>query len=115
MTPEQAARRSKALDDLAELDGKYLLTSDHPAVPSTSTKDVHAVAKHYDLLKHAPVAELLRALVRQRDALQLPQRTFTEEQRAAIAVILEDIAENGLPCPRSLDVALDAIQCTISD
>lgn len=39
-------------------------------------------------------------------------RSWNEDQRDAVARVLEDIAANGLPGPRDLDVALDAIQST---
>lgn len=38
---------------------------------------------------------------------------FTEEQRDEIARILETVAKDGLPGPRDLDVALDAIEGTL--
>ncbi|AGS80937.1 hypothetical protein [Caulobacter phage Cr30] len=38
---------------------------------------------------------------------------LTDEQREEIARILEIIAEEGLPNPRDLDVALDAIECAL--
>jgi hypothetical protein len=38
---------------------------------------------------------------------------LTEESRQAIADILEVIAKDGLPGPRDLDVALDAIESSI--
>lgn len=40
---------------------------------------------------------------------------WTEEQREEVARILEMIAEEGLPHPRNLDAALDAISCTTFD
>jgi hypothetical protein len=40
---------------------------------------------------------------------------WTEEQREEVARILEMIAEEGLPHPRHLDAALDAISCTTFD
>ena len=40
---------------------------------------------------------------------------FTEEEREEIARILEIVARDGLPEPRDLDVALDAIQSALSD
>ena len=39
---------------------------------------------------------------------------FTEAQRDAIAKILETVARDGLPGPRDLDVALDAIQSELA-
>lgn len=39
---------------------------------------------------------------------------MTDEQREEIAAILEQIAANGLPGPRDLDVALDAIEATLT-
>lgn len=36
--------------------------------------------------------------------------TFTPEEREEIAEILKRIAEDGLPGPRDLDVAIDAIE-----
>lgn len=42
-------------------------------------------------------------------------RELTGELRDHIAGILETIARDGLPGPRDLDVALDAIGCAISD
>ena len=41
--------------------------------------------------------------------------TETDGIRAKIAQILETIAHDGLPGPRDLDVALDAITCTFRD
>lgn len=38
---------------------------------------------------------------------------MTDAQRAAIAGILEAVAKDGLPGPRDLDVALDAIQAIL--
>lgn len=40
--------------------------------------------------------------------------TFTEEQREEVARILEMVAKDGLPGPRDLDVALDAIEAGLS-
>lgn len=42
-----------------------------------------------------------------------PVEDFTEAQREAIGEILETVARDGLPGPRDLDVALDAIGCTL--
>lgn len=45
-----------------------------------------------------------------------PQRQvedLTESQREEIARILETVAKDGLPGPRDLDVALDAIGCAL--
>lgn len=39
-----------------------------------------------------------------------PTFSFTEAQRNAIAEVLETVAKDGLPGPRDLDVALDAIE-----
>ena len=39
--------------------------------------------------------------------------SLTEDSRQAIADILETIAREGLPGPRDLDVALDAIESSI--
>lgn len=39
--------------------------------------------------------------------------SFSETQREEIARILEIIAEDGLPEPRDLDVALDAIEAAL--
>jgi len=47
--------------------------------------------------------------------LVLVPRDLTGDTRAAIADILETIARDGLPGPRDLDVALDAIGCAITD
>ncbi|MBA8881645.1 hypothetical protein [Phyllobacterium myrsinacearum] len=38
---------------------------------------------------------------------------MSEDLRREIAEILEIIAKDGLPGPRDLDVALDAIECSI--
>lgn len=38
---------------------------------------------------------------------------FTEEEREEVAIILETIAKEGLPKPRDLDVALDAIEASL--
>jgi len=38
---------------------------------------------------------------------------FTEEEREEIARILEMVAEDGLPHPKNLDAALDAIQSAL--
>ena len=38
-----------------------------------------------------------------------------EEEREEIARILEIVAKDGLPGPRDLDVAIDAIQSALSD
>lgn len=46
-------------------------------------------------------------------AEEVKRTSFSEEQRAEIAVVLETIAKDGLPGPRDLDVALDAIQSTV--
>lgn len=40
---------------------------------------------------------------------------FSEEERQDIAEILENVAREGLPGPRDLDVALDAIDCTAKE
>lgn len=40
--------------------------------------------------------------------------TFTDDEREEVARILEIVAKDGLPHPRDLDVALDAIQATIA-
>lgn len=40
---------------------------------------------------------------------------MTEDQRAAIGEILEIIAKEGLPHPRDLDVALDAIEAIVKN
>jgi hypothetical protein len=40
---------------------------------------------------------------------------FTETERQEIAEILEIVAKDGLPGPRDLDVALDAIQSVLGD
>lgn len=47
------------------------------------------------------------------EAVAVP-RNGTEEAREEIARILEAVAKDGLPQPRDLDVALDAIFCTIA-
>ena len=39
---------------------------------------------------------------------------MSEDQREAIAAILEDVARYGLPGPRDLDVALDAIEAVLN-
>jgi hypothetical protein len=41
--------------------------------------------------------------------------TFTENEREAVASILETVAKDGLPSPRDLDVALDAIEASIGN
>jgi hypothetical protein len=46
-------------------------------------------------------------------AEEVKRTSFSEEQRGEIAVILETVAKDGLPGPRDLDVALDAIQSTV--
>lgn len=40
---------------------------------------------------------------------------MTEAQREEIARILEIVARDGLPGPRDLDVALDAIEAALED
>lgn len=40
---------------------------------------------------------------------------MTEDQREEIAKVLEAVARDGLPGPRDLDVALDAIAATLGD
>lgn len=39
---------------------------------------------------------------------------FTEQEREDVASILETVAADGLPEPRDLDVALDAIEAALS-
>lgn len=39
---------------------------------------------------------------------------MNEAQRAEVARILEIVARDGLPGPRDLDVALDAIECAMN-
>ncbi len=46
-------------------------------------------------------------------AAEVKVRGFTDEQRDEIARILTIVAKDGLPGPRDLDVALDAIECTV--
>lgn len=40
---------------------------------------------------------------------------FTPEQRAAIAEIIETVADHGLSSQRDLDVTLDAIQSVLAE
>lgn len=40
---------------------------------------------------------------------------FSQEQRAAIAEIVERVAFDGLEHPRDPDVALDAIECVLKE
>lgn len=40
---------------------------------------------------------------------------MNEAQREAIAKVLETVAQDGLPEPRDLDVALDAIEAVLDE
>lgn len=49
------------------------------------------------------------------DDMVMVPRGLQDEARAAVAEILEIVARDGLPGPRDLDAALDAIGCAITD
>lgn len=66
------------------------------------------------LRAHMEDASLPMVKMRLRAAVAKVIRTNADQQlRDDLAEILTDIAENGMPMPRDLDVALDAILCNM--
>lgn len=64
------------------------------------------------LRAHLEDASLPIVKMRLRAAVAKITRTNGDQMlRGDLAMILEDIATNGMPMPRDLDVALDAILC----